>query len=166
MVADFLEPGDGLSEWARQLADGALEVTLAGHLTGSIDLVMRVPTGPDGTRFVVADYKTNALHQRGTPARPADYGRPGLIAAMAEHDYPLQALLYSVALHRYLRWRQRGYRPEVHLGGIAYLFLRGMTGNRPGSDPPTGVFDWAIPPSLVVALSDLLDGRRRPGGRP
>ena len=30
---------------------------------------------------------------------------------MVEHDYPLQALLYSVALHRYLRWRLPGYRP-------------------------------------------------------
>ena len=47
---------------------------------------------------------------------------------MVEHDYPLQALLYSVALHRYLRWRLPGYRPADHLGGVAYLFVRGMTG--------------------------------------
>jgi len=36
--------------------------------------------------------------------------------------------LYSVALHRYLRWRLADYEPSVHLGGAAYLFLRGMTG--------------------------------------
>ncbi len=45
---------------------------------------------------------------------------------MAHHGYPLQATLYLVALHRYLRWRLRGYDPDVHLDGAAYLFLRGM----------------------------------------
>jgi exodeoxyribonuclease V beta subunit len=159
-----LEPGDPLTGWAGRLADGAINVTLAGHLTGSIDLVMRVPGGPAGPRFVVADYKTNALHPRGQPAGPADYGRDRLVAAMEEHDYPLQALLYSVALHRYLRWRMPDYRPDAHLGGIAYLFLRGMTGDRAGTDEPAGVFEWAVPPALVVALSDLLDGRS-PEGR-
>jgi exodeoxyribonuclease V beta subunit len=164
VMLDHLEPGDALSGWARRLAEGAIDVTLAGHLTGSIDLVMRVPGGPAGPRFVVADYKTNALHPRGQPVGPADYGRARLAAAMEEHDYPLQALLYSVALHRYLRWRMPDYRPDAHLGGIAYLFLRGMTGARAGADEPAGVFEWAVPPALVVSLSDLLDGRP-PEGR-
>ena len=47
---------------------------------------------------------------------------------MVEAHYPLQALLYAVALHRYLRWRQPGYDPAQHLGGVLYLFLRGMSG--------------------------------------
>jgi exodeoxyribonuclease V beta subunit len=42
--------------------------------------------------------------------------------------YPLQAHLYLVALHRYLRWRLPGYAPERHLGGYAYVFLRGVPG--------------------------------------
>ena len=117
-----------LTGWATGLAEGAIEATVAGHLTGSIDLVLRVPGGPAGPRFVVADYKTNALHPRGLPVGPDDYDPDRLVAAMEEHDYPLQALLYSVALHRYLRWRVPGYRPDAHLGGVAYLFLRGMTG--------------------------------------
>ena len=40
-------------------------------------------------------------------------------------DY-LQAPLYSVVLHRICRWRQPGYEPSQHLGGVLYLFLRGM----------------------------------------
>ena len=36
---------------------------------------------------------------------------------MLRAHYVLQALLYSVALHRYLRWRQPGYDPARHLGG-------------------------------------------------
>jgi exodeoxyribonuclease V beta subunit len=79
---------------------------------------------------------------------------------MREAHYPLQALLYSVALHRYLRWRQPGYDPETHLGGVLYLFLRGMCGpDTPVVDGMTcGAFSWSPPPQLVVDLSALLAG--------
>ena len=96
------------------------------------------------------------------PIRAGTGARPDrLPAAMAEHHYPLQALLYAVALHRYLRWRLPGYDPAVHLGGAAYLFVRGMTGpDTPVVDGhPHGVCSWPVPSALVVALSDLLDGR-------
>jgi exodeoxyribonuclease V beta subunit len=139
---------------------------MGGHLTGSIDLVMRIPGGPAGPRFVVADYKTNALHPRGMPVGPGDYDPARLVTAMEDHDYPLQALLYSVALHRYLRWRMPDYRPEDHLGGIVYLFLRGMTGAVDAKTSPAGVFEWKVPPELVCSLSDLLDGRPPGGGLP
>jgi exodeoxyribonuclease V beta subunit len=157
-VLDHLDAHDALRPWAAGLAEAPGGASLAGHLTGSIDLIMRV-TGPSGQpRFVVADYKTNALHPRGMAVRAGDYGPPRLVEAMSEHDYPLQALLYSVALHRYLRWRLRGYDPAVHLGGAAYLFLRGMVG--PGAGPAgSGVYEWALPPGLVVEVSDRLDGR-------
>jgi exodeoxyribonuclease V beta subunit len=156
-----LHPSDPLHGWAVDLAAGAIDVELAGHLTGSIDLIFRVTGDGGNQRYVVADYKTNALHRRGVPARPGDYGPTRLAEAMADHHYPLQAMLYSVALHRYLRWRLVGYRPDQHLGGIAYLFLRGMTGAEPAptAEIPTGVFTWSIPPGLVVELSDLLDGQ-------
>ena len=74
--------------------------------------------------------------------------------------YPLQALLYSVALHRLLRWRQPGYDPDRHLGGVLYLFVRGMAGpDTPRVDGvPCGVFSWRPPEALVAELSDLLDG--------
>ena len=78
---------------------------------------------------------------------------------MLHSDYPLQALLYSVVLHRFLRWRLPGYQPEGALGGVMYLFLRGMCGpDTPVVDGhPTGVFSWQPPPSLITAMSDLLD---------
>jgi exodeoxyribonuclease V beta subunit len=82
--------------------------------------------------------------------------------AMQRAHYPLQALLYTVALHRYLRWRLRGYDPDRNLAGVLYLFLRGMTGaGTPLVDgQPCGVFAWRPPTSLVLALSDLLDAGR------
>jgi exodeoxyribonuclease V beta subunit len=84
---------------------------------------------------------------------------------MGHSDYPLQALLYVVVLHRFLRWRQPGYDPERHLGGVLYLYLRGMCGpDTPVVDgQPCGVFSWRPPVGLVEELSDLLDGRVRAG---
>ena len=90
----------------------------------------------------------------------ADYARPRLVEAMLHSDYPLQALLYSVVLHRFLRWRQPDYDPSRHLGGVLYLFLRGMCGPgvvlADGTIP--GVFAWRPPAALVVAASDTLAG--------
>ena len=74
---------------------------------------------------------------------------------MQRTHYALQALLYSVALHRYLRWRLPSYDPERDLGAVHYLFLRGML----GADARTGVFTWNPPAGLIVDLSELLDGR-------
>ena len=73
-------------------------------------------------------------------------------------EYPLQALLYSVVLHRFLRWRLPGYAPERHLGGAMYLFLRGMCGPAtPVVDGhPAGVFDWQPPAALITAMSELV----------
>jgi exodeoxyribonuclease V beta subunit len=162
LVGRHLASGDPFAGWAASVADGRFGVDLAGHLTGSIDLVLR-HRGPTGApRFVVVDYKTNRLHPRGEAVVAGDYDRSAMAAAMADHHYPLQALLYAVALHRYLRWRLPGYGPATHLGGAAYLFVRGMVGPavpRGADGRPDGVLDWAIPPALVVELSDLLDGR-------
>ena len=85
-----------------------------------------------------------------------------LVPAMEHSRYPLQALLYTVVLHRYLRWRLPDYDPGTHLGGVLYLYVRGMCGEAtPVVDGhPAGVFSWSPPAALVTALSDLLDGRR------
>jgi exodeoxyribonuclease V beta subunit len=80
--------------------------------------------------------------------------------SMLHSHYPLQAMLYSVVLHRYLRWRLPDYDPERHLGGVLYLYLRGMCGPQtPVVDGMRcGVFSWRPPAAMVVALSDLLAG--------
>jgi exodeoxyribonuclease V beta subunit len=155
------EPSDPLVEWAGDLAGGAFSVDLAGHLTGSIDAVLRVGPADGPPRFVIVDYKTNRLNHRGLPPAPGDYRRDGLARSMVDHHYPLQALLYSVALHRYLRWRLPGYDPAANLGGAAYLFVRGMTGAdvTVTDGHPDGVYSWTVPPALVTDLSDLLDGQ-------
>ncbi|WOP17882.1 UvrD-helicase domain-containing protein [Raineyella sp. LH-20] len=171
-IADALDrhlPADdplaGVGYPAHLRAPGLGDQTLRGFLTGSIDAVLRV--GGATPRFVVVDYKTNWLG--GPPSDGllplAAYAPGSLAGAMAAAHYPLQALLYTVALHRFLSWRLPGYRPEEHLGGIRYLFLRGMVG--PGTptagDVPYGVFAWRPPAALVVEIADLItDGRPLP----
>ena len=94
---------------------------------------------------------------------------------MQRSHYALQALLYSVALHRYLSWRVQDYDPASELAGVHYLFLRGMVGGdgksracagagagagaEQNEGSPTGVFSWQPPSQLIVELSELLDGR-------
>jgi exodeoxyribonuclease V beta subunit len=137
---------------------------LRGYLSGSIDVVLRVPDG-EGRRYLVVDYKTNLLGVPGQPVTALDY-RPGAMAdAMLHSHYPLQALLYSVVLHRYLRWRLADYDPERHLGGILYLYVRGMAGpDTPEVDGnPCGVFSWRPPAAMIEELSGLLDGRLAAG---
>ena len=132
---------------------------LRGFLTGSIDAVLRV-SGPDGDpRYLVVDYKTNWLGPLdGRPLTVGQYTPSRMAQAMIRAHYPLQALLYSVAVHRLLRWRQPEYQPEVHLGGVLYLFLRGMAGPQTPrvDDVPYGVFSWRPPARLITELSDLL----------
>jgi exodeoxyribonuclease V beta subunit len=141
--------------YAERLLDPRLRESVRGYLTGSIDLVLRL----DGERFAVVDYKTNWLGEPGGELT-AWHHRPAVLAAeMRRSHYVLQALLYTVVLHRFLRWRLPGYRPERNLAGVLYLFVRGMVGpETPVIDgAPCGVFAWKPRPGLVAALSDALD---------
>jgi exodeoxyribonuclease V beta subunit len=107
---------------------------LHGFLTGSLDLVARLPD----RRFAIFDYKTNGL---------AAFGADALREEMYRRHYVLQALLYAVALRRYLRWRA----PEAEIAGVGYLFLRGMD----GADG-AGVFAWTPSPELLGELDAAL----------
>ena len=158
-MAELLEqhlPGDDpVAHYATRLRDPGLSGVLRGYLTGSLDLVFRLPDD----RFVLADYKTNKLASPEETLTSWHYRPEAIQAEMVAAHYPLQALLYAVALHRYLRWRLRDYDPERNLGGVLYLFVRGMSAVEPAptSAPPPGVWSWRPPAQLVESLSDLFD---------
>ncbi len=146
-IAALLADGDRdgpFGGWARELASRSHGRVLAAALVGAIDLVTTLGS-PE--RVHVVDYKTNVVSGVGA------YGPDSLAGAMQASDYPLQAAIYLVALHRYLRWRRADYDPERHLGDAHYLFLRGM---REGS--AEGACTWSPGPRAIVALSDLLAG--------
>lgn len=85
-----------------------------GFLKGFIDLIFEYRG-----KIYILDYKTNRL---------SDYSRSSLHAAMEQHDYPLQAWIYTEAVKRYLR----GLGAELPFGGVFYCFLRGMTAPQEG----------------------------------
>jgi exodeoxyribonuclease V beta subunit len=147
---------DPMLSYSTRLGDPMLRQSVRGYLTGSLDLVARIA----GERFLIADYKTNWLAQPDAPLSTWHYRPDALVEEMNDRHYGLQALLYLVALHRYLRWRLPGYDPDRHIAGVVYLFLRGMAGPETPviAGAPCGVFAWAPPPGLVAVLSDVLDG--------
>lgn len=117
---------------------------VAGLMTGFIDLVVRWQG-----RYYVLDYKTNLLG----PDR-SDYASDRLPAAIRAHDYDLQYLIYLVALQRFLRARLGdAYDYETHVGGVLYLFVRGM---REGDT--AGIHHDRPPAGLIDALDAWCDG--------
>ena len=115
--------------------------SIDGYLRGFIDLV----AGHDGVWYVL-DYKSNWLGYR-----PGDYRPAALAKAMRDHRYPLQYLLYLVALGRYLAGRLPAYDYDKHVGGAFYLFLRGI-------DPASGMDRGVYFDRPSRACIDALDG--------
>ncbi len=116
---------------------------LEGLMTGKIDL-----TYVRDDRWYVLDYKSNRLPR---------YDQPAMVAAMAHSEYDLQALIYTLALHRWLRFRLGdGYDYARDFGGIRYLFCRGLA---PDSGRDDGIHVQRFAPELVHALDALFAGQ-------
>ena len=130
----------------RSLGEGLSFDPVRGLMKGFIDLVLRYQG-----RYYIVDYKSNHLGDRF-----ADYASDGLGAVMAAHRYDLQYLVYTVALHRFLKVRLAGYDYRKHFGGVYYLFLRGL---HPDRGPACGLFYHLPDPELVQVLDDFFAGR-------
>jgi exodeoxyribonuclease V beta subunit len=131
----------------RGAGDGLTFEPTRGLMRGFIDLVFR-----HAGRFYIVDYKSNHLG-----ARLEAYAREGLRQAIQQHRYDLQYLLYTLALHRYLRQRVASYDYDRHFGGVYYLFLRGM---RAAEGPRYGVW-YDRPPRRLIERLDVLFGTAR-----
>jgi exodeoxyribonuclease V beta subunit len=121
--------------WPRGLARTTLP---PGVFTGVVDALVAA-----GGRYHIIDWKTNW-----SPG----YGERALWTMMAGKHYLLQAHLYLLAAHRFLRWRLgEGYDPARHLGVAAFAFLRGCRGGGSG---------WAVvqpDPRILEALDACCD---------
>lgn len=113
----------------------------ARFLTGAIDLVYQ-----HEHKFYIADYKSNHLGMMFE-----DYTEISLKQNMSMSSYWLQAAIYLVALHRYLKVRLQNYSIQTHLGGASYLYLRGMQPNA-----AYGVVHWQPEPELILRLDAML----------
>ena len=121
---------------------------LRGMMTGKIDLVFE-----HAGRFHVLDYKSNRL---GSGTRLRDYAPDRLERAMMDGHYRFQALLYTVAVNRYLRQRVPGYRGE-QLGDAIYLFVRAV-GIAPDAAPRAGIWTGRFDAALIDAVDAVLVG--------
>ncbi|MCF7223796.1 UvrD-helicase domain-containing protein [Marilutibacter chinensis] len=124
-----------------------LRQRLEGLMTGLIDL-----TYVHDGRWYLLDYKSNRLPR---------YDGASLDAAMTHSEYDLQALIYTLALHRWLRFRLGdhndggAYDYGRDFGGIRYLFCRGLDAAR---DDSPGIHAHRFEPALVHALDALFSG--------
>ncbi len=92
-----------------------------GLVHGFMDLVVRYRG-----RYYLGDYKSNDLGLAAGAYAPTQLAR-----IIHEEGYTLQALLYTLALHRYLRRRLPDYHYEQHQGGLVFFFLRGLDNEHP-----------------------------------
>ncbi len=136
--------GDALYDaaWADRLARLPAH-DLQGFLNGRADLIACI----DGQWWVI-DWKSNRLGTQADAYTPA-----AMRADAAKHHYPLQWMIYLVALHRHLSACLGGaYRPKDHLGGAAYCYLRGLRRD----DPEAGWLVHRPAVALLKACDDAL----------
>ncbi len=115
-----------------------------GFLHGFIDLTFRW-----NGRFYIVDWKSNYLGPE-----VSCYGGEALRESMEHHNYMLQYLIYTVALHLYLKNRIPDYDYDSHFGGVKYLFLRGVDGEN-------GIYSDRPERELVEELTQYLTGCER-----
>ena len=115
-----------------------------GWMTGSVDLLFE----RDG-RFYVVDWKTNILG-----AYRSEFSQKGLVREMARNSYFLQYLVYSAAVHRYLKECLPGYSYERHFGGVHYIFVRAFAFDEVGVSD--AVFSDRPPCELLEAVGEVL----------
>ncbi len=130
---------------SKHTLDGAWRPPLAvqqinGMLHGFIDLVFEY-TG----RWYLVDYKSNYLGQS-----TSDYNTQALSQSIRHRRYDLQYALYTLALHRQLKARLPNYDYDRHMGGVLYLYLRGIVD---GGDH--GVYRVRLLRHLVESMDEL-----------
>lgn len=120
-----------------------------GMVRGFMDMVFE-----HNQRYYLLDWKSNHLGV-GIQA----YHQAAMQTEMEHNRYPLQYLLYTVALNQYLKLRIPSYRYNYNFGGVFYLFVRGMD---PDSTEPYGIFYDLPDEHLVNSLSNILLDKHLP----
>ena len=148
-----------------------INIHTRGFLTGSIDLVFIDNKDPKEGRWWVTDWKSNWIgtyDNEGKPLNcgPSNYTRKEMDQQMIHHHYPLQAHLYLVALHRFLKWRLNDYSPRRNLGGYIYCFLRGV----PTKNNMSNTFELNESPGIIIEEAPIgrileIDSILREGGK-
>ena len=129
-----------------------------GFINGFLDLVMR--TDFDGQeKYYVIDYKSTHL---GNFYR--DYAEKKVTQSVFDerNRYDVQYLLYTLALHRMLKKRKRDYSYEKDIGGVLYLYLRGLKTSGLMLEPEvsSGVFFTKPSFRIIKRLDAIFSGQK------
>jgi len=112
---------DNLNDFENKLDE--LKFSLKkGYLTGEIDLLFR-----NKNKYFVLDWKTNNLG-----SNISDYSPDKIKNNMVKHLYLLQAHIYSLATHLFLKQSLEDYDYDTHFGGFIYIYTRGVGENGNG----------------------------------
>ncbi len=116
---------------------------LSGMMHGFIDLIFE-----HQGKYYLCDYKSSHLGHS-----YQDYHFTALLDNIEANYYDLQYLIYSLALHRYLKQTLEYYDFNQHFGGVYYLYLRGMTASI--EHQGSGVYYRNITEQEVIKLDKL-----------
>ena len=133
LLSEFgvLKPGDHLQ----------VQAIMTGLMTGKIDFIYQYDSA-----WYIVDYKTNLL---------SAYDQSSMLQEMEASHYLLQGTLYTLALHRWLRFKLGdSYSYAADFGGVRYLFLRGLLNKQHLHD---GVYAWKPDAHLINRLDRLFD---------
>ncbi|MFK7957906.1 MAG: exodeoxyribonuclease V subunit beta [Lysobacterales bacterium] len=101
---------------AQSPPDCFAQKAVEGFLHGFIDLIVLWQG-----KYWVIDYKSNHLGNE-----ISDYQPQTLAEDVRLHNYDFQYHLYLLALDQHLKLSLSDYVAETHLGGVLYLYLRGI----------------------------------------
>jgi exodeoxyribonuclease V beta subunit len=118
------------------------QASLEGIMNGKVDLFFEY-----NGRYYILDWKSNYLGYK-----PEDYNEESVKAAMDEHNYHLQYLIYTVAVKKYLSARLPDFDYEKQFGCVIYLFLRGIR-----KDSNNGIFTARPGLKLIEKIEGLLN---------
>lgn len=127
---------------SRQPRPAAKALEFNGMLKGFIDLSFE----KDG-RYYVLDYKSTFLG-----GDDSAYTQAAMERKTLEKRYDLQYIIYTLALHRYLRSRLRSYDYEQHVGGAMVMYLRGINGEN------GGIYCDRPPKQLIESIDQMFSG--------
>ncbi|MFO7736772.1 MAG: UvrD-helicase domain-containing protein, partial [bacterium] len=131
------------AEDMESLYPGLKERPVEGLMHGFIDLVFRAEN-----RYYIVDWKSNLLEKE-------EAYKPGALEQeMKKHNYDLQLIIYSVALHLHLSKRIPDYSFDTHFGGVYYLFVRGAGCSGEGS----GIYFKKPEREKIEFLTSLMTG--------
>lgn len=130
---------------APYIAEGIDFKQVSGYMKGFIDLIFTT-----GNAFYIIDWKSNYLG-----SSPEMYTLEVMDREMKAKHYKLQYYIYTVAVHRYLSLRCKGYSYATHFGGVYYLFLRGLK-----TGESTGIYFDRPDPEFILKFSRSIEAIR------